>query len=261
MVPDDVGFDVAITRARLEQWLTDNGLVPMTEPPTTPSMVAWQHLSLHGVPTKELVDGEWVDSPRCRVSPCKAAGVAFAIFEIDQYLKEAGLERSELVDALDRVASGLNRFESAAQEEWAIIEAHSLVEKARFESLAAVILPEFLNRANYTSWGEEPLHVVAELRRVHQEFRDLAQRSRANLVSPAFHVAKGRGRRQVPFLDAVTQHLCENGFSYAEVVELVADGITGDADAARERVRKRAANPERRSLFPAQQDPEPAGIK
>jgi hypothetical protein len=216
MVTDDVGFDVLVTRSRLEQWLLDNGFVPTTDPPTTASMVAWDHVGLHGVPSKHLVDGAWVDAPCCRVSPCKAAGVSFAIFELDQYLGEASLERSQLVDALDRLASGLKRFETAARQ---------------------------------------------ELLRVHRDFRELAQRSRANLVSPAFHVAAGRGRRQVPLLDAITQHLCENGFSYAEVAGLVVDGVPGDSDAAPERVRKRAANPERRSLFPAQQDPEPTGIK
>ena len=146
MVTNDVGFDVAVTRARLQQSLVDNGLVPATEPPTTPSMVAWGHVGLHGVPTKHLVDGEWVDAPCCSISPCKAAGVSFAIFELDQYLSEAALQRSELVDAIDRIVRELNRFASAAHDDLAAVEAHSAVEKTRVDKLQAAIRPKFFCR-------------------------------------------------------------------------------------------------------------------
>ena len=261
MVTDDVGFDVLVTQACLEQWLVDNGLVPTTYPPTTPLLAAWGHVSLHGMPTQHCVDGTWVDAPSCRVSPCKAAGVSFAIVELDQYVSEARLERAKVVDALDRLTSRLGSFVSSCSDDLALIESNSIAEMARLAQLESIIQHDVLNREAHAAWGEEPLRLIAEIRRAYQALTELAQRSRANLVSPAFHVTRGRGRRQVPLLDAITQHLCKNGFSYGEVAALIDDGIPGDEEGARERVRKRAANPERRSLVPSPEDSEPSGNK
>ncbi len=86
MVTDDVGFDVLVTQARLEQWLVDNGLVPMTDPSTTPLLAAWGHVGLHGIPTEHCIDGTWVDAPCCCVSPCKAAdhGAPLALAALDE---------------------------------------------------------------------------------------------------------------------------------------------------------------------------------
>jgi hypothetical protein len=236
---DDPGFDAAAVQTTLRDWLLEKRIV---EDGPDAIDIAMQHIELHAMqptpPDAEPSPLKNVVGP-CLLSPCRAAGVSFALFEVTVYRIEMEQGLVPLIRALDSLAVQLGEIAGGAAIDVLRI-AHKHYGKLR--DVTVRYPDDFV----HVAW-RAPAGVFSDIARLRDRTESVSVVLRTYLDSHAAEPAT-RGRPAQSLLAALTQHLDSGGFTYAEIASLLPDGIAGDPKAAAERVRKRANGEDRRRL-------------
>lgn len=201
-------------------------------------LAAMQHASQHGVPADSP---RALGQPACGVWPCKACGVSFALLELHEFYAEATSTPARLADDLAEFARrlrSLNRFGAQL-----IARLHE--EATRNGVLASkVMLQDF----EWRRWVAG-LSIIGLM---DGPFLTLQGDLRAQFRSAGVRYATpGKpGRPHRGLLAAVAQHLAKGGFDEEDIVVLIPDDSPGKGSQAEERVRKRVADQDCRTLIP-----------
>jgi len=237
----DPGFGTAAVQARLFDWLKANGFAREGHDALD---VAMQHIELHAVqPTPADVEPSSLQVEQlCLLEPCRAAGAAFALRELMLHRIEAEQDLAGLILALDTMASALRKIERSQALDVVRLarQQHEQLQRLLRNERGAVD-GEFLDVA-----CRAPVELFVSLTHVRDRSESLAAVLRTYADSHAAEEATG-GRPAQALLVALTQHLDSGGFTYAEIAELLPDGMGGKSEAV-ERVRKRAKSADRRKL-------------
>jgi len=205
----------------------------------TAAMMANIHAPFHGIPYQ--TDSE-PPQPRCDVSPCRVSGASFALLELHTLACEETAPARGIADDLAELARQLHHLAPQVANLQNAID----LENQRDAELAKRL------RIAEAPWNDciTVLRIVEPLANL---IDGLTARVRDRLSSNELRLARPgtRGRPKNWALTALWQHLAKSGFSHREIAELVPDNNLIRGDEARiDRVRKRVAEPDCRSLRP-----------
>jgi hypothetical protein len=237
---ENVGMDLEVAIRTLHREAVAGGVFAAGDPRTAdPWATARAHLHPFG-------RGE-----PCTTNPCRLAALCLALFEVLQHQSEAqGL--TALLDAAAKTESTWT---------WLRTDGHRYVEalttlsaygkdRHRFEHAHGLGVQAH-DHDTVCVRPQQIIGVLVVLLRALEGFGD------ALLESPWSNELRQHGRRPRSshlLLRAVCQHLRWGGFTYGAIATLIPDG-NGPRGAA-ERVRKRVAMPDARSLFPRELHPD-----
>jgi hypothetical protein len=247
----DPGFEVSDAQQRFFDWLVAGGFANSDMQALDAAM---NHIELHAI--QRGTEPGPIAAETCLVEPCPAAGVALALYETTVYRIEAAHDLIGLIRGLDNLGDELARVERGPATE---VMTRALQQHDQFQALVSSG-KALLDRDYFDVACRAPAELFRALDALRERAGHLAQVLRTYVDSPAANAPTG-GRPEQTLLVAVTQHLRAGGFTYAEIADLVPDGIGGGADAAQERARKRAKSEDRRRLVPHPQAGHDTGNK
>jgi len=241
--PNDPGFDVSAVQDALLAWLVTNGFA---EAGVDASDAAMSHIELHAMqrtPADAEPSREVLTKP-CALVPCRALGVALALWEITTYRLDLGRDLVALIRAVDTLRQELARVES--------LSVSNMLEPARREYARLNVFkratPGLVDADYFDMVCRAPVEILLGITSTRSRAESLLEVLQTYVDSSAADGARP-GRPSQALLAGVTQHLYANDFTYGEIANMVSDGTAGDAEAAWQRVRKRAKGPDQRRLM------------
>lgn len=242
----DPGFDVSRAIENLHRTALDLGAKPSSGcDPQNAYDLAMQHILQHGF-QHEAVDGLHSQvAGRCRVSPCQLAGVCYSLQELLQWKREVTAPRSRAIIAVAHAARECHEAMEAQLARFAIV-ARELIRSSdmHHELEDRHHVPGQFHKHELTCVA--PQEAINDSESALARFDRLANELPAMIESP--ELAQPPARKRTALLhSAVCQHLRWGGWSYADIADLVPDGLGGNRE---DRVRKRVKSGDARSLLP-----------
>ncbi|MDX2053050.1 MAG: hypothetical protein SFV15_11695 [Polyangiaceae bacterium] len=182
-------------------------------------------------------------STTCTKSPCRAAGLCHALYEVVQYRREAANE--EIIEAADATELMRKAFRKYGDKYMKTLEALSARSDQRHRQLRALGRKE--PRSEHETLCRLPERAIIEMSALRSTLEELEERLRG--YNSSFELQQSRDKRSADLLlTAVYQHLRWGGLTYSEIARLVPDGRGSRGEIAR--IRDRIKSPNQRSMMP-----------
>ncbi|HEU5076534.1 MAG TPA: hypothetical protein VFU02_20225 [Polyangiaceae bacterium] len=191
---------------------------------------------IHGSTHYEIPPEEDERSRKCLQSPCRGAGLSFALFELADYWNALSSGGVSLMKHVATVSAELNSIDL----------------RLRSQSLPAAELLSCNREGVEPTPADVALQWLSDLHQLRERAPAIvASLSHALLIDHLPKLRKRRkGRNAQELLTVVWQQLANGGFSFREIAELIPDLTPGDTDAMMERIRKRVALPQAHGVTP-----------